>query len=1417
MKSTARIAAMFSRSGVARDSVFGADAMPVVSRHARGIGAPAARRALLALITALAAIAGLAITAAAASADPPSVTTPVVSNVSYTSVHIEGKVTTDGSGLLKNTAYAFQYSTDETTWSTGYQSGFGTNIVGAATGKIVEANITLPKGGTEYFIRLGANNGAFFGAANPTYSPLPNPSFTTLAVDPPAIPGSVEASEIFSLSAKATAEVERPATADPAFNVECRFEYITDAQFEENVSVNSLTGFEGATPVDCEQNPIEEADAGVKREVTAHLTGLSPSTAYHLRLVAENAAPEAVAKEAADTFTTGPKVEKPTAISVSDAGEVTIHGAKFSGEIQRPAGADPALDVECRFEFVNDKQFGEAEFAGAASAPCVENPITAATVDNEGKQIVTAEFGGFSPATTWHFRLAAENAGGVDTKDATGTFTTLPAELPVVTIDPVEGGTYTTAHVSGTVEIDDPGQTYALPYVEVSTDGGATWPGGFSGERPSVSGSGPQIVEKNFTGLQPNTTYTFRVKAAYGSPNPDVAEANGEMAFSPEPNPSITTEPLFAPTATINPVSGVTGTAAHLSGTVDPHAPAGPLSEAGKRAFETHWEFVCTPECKNVNGNPIAGTVQGEEGAQGVAGDARRLEPNRHYEVSLLIHSEGGEETLGPEPFDTPVIPPSVQAAAGSSDGHGGYTLQGVVNPNNSPVTACEFRWGPNAPSYAFSAPCSPPPGGGSRPVTVEAHLTGLTPGATYHDKLVVTYGAGVEADGGDQSFVPTLSPAESCPSEQIRNENSSEALPECRAYEMVTPPDKGGYGAELVRINGGAAVAYKSQAGNIANSGFALGIRDYYTAVRSEIGWQTRANLNGPTGSVYDGPDPVLPGGFVNAPPALSKDLLSSVWSFSTRSNPEPHAYLRKPDGSFTPISGGAIGGKSNELYVGAADDFSDQVYNGSAVFLSGLGPGVYQFVGPASQPRRVDVDNFSDPISGCDIGFSDIGNYQTNHAIGNAVSTDGRVVVLTAAGGCGAPNPPTREIWARIDGTTSVDVSASRCNRIAPAEPCNAPAPATFQGAATDGSRVYFITAQQLVDGDTDQTSDLYACDIASGTPAPVGLGNPCSSLTEISGAHTGANVQNVLAVSADGSTVYFTAKGVLADNTDAFGNAAIAGDNNIYVWRTDAAHSAGQTTFIAPNVAPFTDPGIGVVPDQVTPDGRDLVLTTATPLLPTDTDNAADVYRYDVEGGVLNRVSTNANGVGGNVDGLDANAAGNAISDDGQKIVFITAESLVPTDGNGNPDVYLWSPGHVTLTSSGSGPPLINGNAEVRRPAAAIDGSGEDIYFETAAALTPADGDEQSDVYDARVNGGFSFADTTCSGEVCQPPVSLSPPTTPRASEQPGPGNPSQPRACPKGKVRKHSKCVMKNSGAKHHKKPHKKTGHNRGGSK
>ncbi len=1523
--------------------------------HSDGSGAPSTNRLHATLAVLALAISAFGISAATASAAPPTVTKPIISEVSYTSVRVEGKVTTDGSGFLTQTTYAFDYSTDGTNWTIGVESGFGSNIHGEAEHKPVGTVITGLKSGTKYFFRLRAFNIPKFGdpAEAGGTSPAPNPFATTLTADPPTIPGAVEASPIFSTTATATAKVVRPTNSD---DVNCHFEYITDAQFVENEG-KSQPGFEGATSVPCAQNPIGIADAGTEKGVTAGLTGLQPETEYHLRLVAENAASSSPVVKTADPITTGPKVAAPKILSINDAKGISYRTAEVSGEVERPATPDPAANTQCRYEFVTDEQFKATGFENAIGGfpACDQTPYDPGNPYGEfdpimtpGPLTVTRTIDYFKSGATYHYRLTVENAGGTVTKEATNTFTTIPGGDPTLTLDPNPTAEYTTAHVSGTVTrgLGYPDERLSAGFY-IAEAGTENFNEGNFYNMEVPPGTGPQDVFYDFKNLNPNTEYEFRIRVE-GYPNGDPNAQSGK------PYPRVKTRPLASPTATINPISEITGNGAKFSGSVDTHAPAGPLDDFGKAAYATKWEFVCSPECPGAGGQRLSGVVQGEEGNQPITIETDRLVPNTYYEVTLVARNEVYSTELPVITFQTPLILPTVKSEAGASDGEGGYVLQGIVNSNNSKITSCVFEYGTIA-TYpnTYQAPCLPSPSGpnevqkigieategqfklsfrgqttgdltfnatasevqaalralpsvgsagvnvtgspeayvvtfvgklaganiepirafnGTTPlgggggasvststeggydhaISVEVHVENLTIGSHYHFRISATNAAGT-ANTPDREFIPTLAEkGPPCANEVIRSENSSFALPECRAYEMVSPPGKEGFDASLKTFNGGDGVAYKSGSTNIANSGQGSGGFNEYVALRTATGWETIPDLNGSSGSLRDAPSNVDSTMFRTAVQAYSTNLLSSVWTLHRRGEPgnfeTPYLYRRTPDGIFTLI-GSMREGETNTSHLMVSADGSHVVgWTYSDLGQSEWGPGIYELVGTdMTQPRRVDLDNSGTPISTCTAADS--------NGVTNAVSNDGSRIVNYVYGGCGGTNPPVGGLWARVNGTTNVAVSGSHCDRTAgdPGGACNGPtevggcteflnsgtgqvegtgcrAP-RFVAATPDGARVFFTTTQQLVNGDTDQANDIYYCDIPSGDPAPAaGKANPCAGFGQVSIAESGAaEVENVFTTSANGSTVLFAAKGVLAANESPFKEEAVAGDNNLYVWHQDSAHPGGQTSFVGRLDKYQDEYGNLQLKAQATPDGRYAVLTTPDQFVEADADQSRDVYRVDAETGEPIRVSTNLVGTGGNGP-LDAEFGGatehhptTSISDDGQKIVFTTAEALAPSDGNGEPDVYLWTPSRVYLISTGSSgfAPRETAIGGYRTPSVAIDGSGDDIYFESTQALTPADGDTSVDVYDARVGGGFSFAPKpTCTGEACQPESTPSPPRKAPLSSQPGPGNPPLPKPCAKGKVRnKKGKCVKK--AKKHHgkkgKQNGKKAGHKQGGGK
>lgn len=144
------------------------------------------------------------------------------------------------------------------------------------------------------------------------------------------------------------------------------------------------------------------------------------------------------------------------------------------------------------------------------------------------------------------------------------------------------------------------------------------------------------------------------------------------------------------------------------------------------------------------------------------------------------------------------------------------------------------------------------------------------------------------------------------------------------------------------------------------------------------------------------------------------------------------------------------------------------------------------------------------------------------------------------------------------------------------------------------------------------------------------------------------------------------------------------------------------------------------------MVSDDASRVVFQTGADLLPEDSDPdchstqaaqpCADIYR--LAGGVLTLVST-----GPTAGNAAQDAVLNAISPDGDRIVFTTRESLVSEDADGGySDVYQWSGGVPTLVSTGPNSPEGFGNATF----AGASSDGARVFFMTTEPLVDTDAD-------------------------------------------------------------------------------------------
>jgi hypothetical protein len=648
---------------------------------------------------------------------------------------------------------------------------------------------------------------------------------------------------------------------------------------------------------------------------------------------------------------------------------------------------------------------------------------------------------------------------------------------------------------------------------------------------------------------------------------------------------------------------------------------------------------------------------------------------------------------------------------------------------------------------------------------------------------------------------------AAGCPNEQLRVENHSTTLPDCRAYEQVTPTFKEGFGQGSAqnefslgeKVNAfaadGEAMAFSSQ-GNFSNNGQAKPDNDYL-AKRTPSGWTTLA-ADPPLAEYYGlGQAAVL---------ARTPDLETNLFVARRPADPSDaeRYYLRNVDGTVTEVgplapianfteppgvfSTGAPEYGGEAVFAAASEDLSHIAFfeGGSAVNFPGdelIGEdSLLEYVGTGGDPRVVSVNNEGKVFDSCGVHVHY--SYQTAW-----MSRDGSRIAFGQVACEGRP----AALYERVNSETTVELSRSECTRTSgdPGGVCNAPADAALVGATPDDSVTYFTTSQQLVNSDIDQGQDLYACVLPAGAIAPQGSINSCPTIEPISvtGTAAGANVENVLYISKDGSHIVFTASGVLPGaTTNGDGQHAVEGATNLYMYDRDAqigerlkfvsdlcsgsGMSGAAADALCPQSPSANDAAMGankLRPDvQMAANSRYVLLETYARLDTGDTDEGEDVYRYDTETGSLVRISVGRDGYNDNGNATNDNALLESveltveprldISENGEKVFFTTSEALVPQDTNNARDVYEWDAGQIYLISDGVAP--------LGSKLQSISPSGRDVLFITAAQLTWSDGDTAEDVYDARVGGGFPVPVTpaACSGEACQgsPPTMGAPPS-------------------------------------------------------
>lgn len=796
---------------------------------------------------------------------------------------------------------------------------------------------------------------------------------------------------------------------------------------------------------------------------------------------------------------------------------------------------------------------------------------------------------------------------------------------------------------------------------------------------------------------------------------------------------------------------------------------------------------------RTVYADPVAGSVLVDEGDAIAEATTRGGAPRYFAADGQISNSEGvaysgaggpafvSDSATGRVKVFSPPAPllaefgsPSV-SAVGTREA----TLEVAVDPKGSAATAF-FEYG--------TAPCveggcarteQENLGSGEAAAAIAARLTTLAPSTTYFFRAVAANGVGVSASE-ERSFATQgdpVSPPVGCPNEAVRT-LLDRRLPDCRAYEMVSPVDKEGADIKALPEVSGAPTALDQSApdgGSFTYStfgAFAAPVGNpwdsQYLAVRGGGGWST-INLTPPR----EGADRSAANEFKFFTQDLSRSWMVHSGGPSLAPggpSPDPTLYERETaSGRYVPVN--TVEQSDFVLRTPSTPiEFQGQG-GGRTVFRVPVGASRTYRIFEATAGRMTQVSLLPDgtpyPLDSTVGGFAGGGGGGGQYAPkAGAVSADGSDIYWTGRG----PNSLTAgPIFVRVDGRETRSVSETAAN-----------GNARFWTAATDGSRALF----SFVGGEAD--GELYEYSLAGRSSERI-----CGEFVGLVGGGE------------DLAIFYFV-------SLEAIGGQGSAGLPNLYV------DDGGRIELVATLSPDDVDDSNPKVPSPVSRvpflhlaavsgDGEVVVFNSRGE--PTGYDNRDavtgerdnEVYRYDTVGSRLDCLSCDPTGArpqgrelvisDGLVKGFRSAAQVPAwqtplmdpgvIAADGARVFFDADGPLLPRDTNGRRDVYEWEePGVGGCAVGGSDFSPRNGGCLAlvstgTDPLASefldADETGGNVFFATGQSLVGSDRGS-IDVYDAREFGGFAEppgAIPACEGDACQ--ASGAATTTPNAGSR------------------------------------------------
>ena len=924
--------------------------------------------------------------------------------------------------------------------------------------------------------------------------------------------------------------------------------------------------------------------------------------------------------------------------------------------------------------------------------------------------------------------------------------------------------------------------------------------------------------------------------------------------------------PSFAlPKVTYPGVSEGTQTSVTLNAKVNP--------DGGGEIKACKFESVDEAEYKPAAANPFAAGQStpcsqtlpySGSGPTSVSGEISGITPGTTYYYRLVVENAGGHtrEAL-PQTFNLQT--PSAQGLSSSNLTETTADLSAKINPEGGETT-CYFEYGIST-AYGQSAPCPSAEGlpagdigsfGTEQLVTVQ--LTNLAKGAVYHFRLVAKNPFGTTTTE-DQSFnfLPTT-----CPNAHLRQQTGTEFLPDCRAYELVSPADAGGTillaeGPQSPLATNPSRFAFGGILGVIPEAGGdppdVLG--DLYVSTRTATGWVSR--YVGPPGNLTaeDNGPPNEATWIEGSPSGVLGDLsmdrfmdwIDPYEGFARASHGQPGSYapylwdasgasLGRLPSNLGEIPGGEAEGERLVGAVQPSPEFNHYFFSSTAAIA--FAPGALSHAPGSAYDDDIEENTVSlisklpdgEPIEegggefitfpgvstdGSHVLMSD--GYDSNYEVNGQEYGDGEYV--------NAERHLFMRVGGGLDGVTYP---------IAPGHAVH------YAGMTGDGSKVYFTSAEKLTPEAEDTSTNLYMWSekgeledhpltliskpngaATTGTPVcpptqwttecgavPYTVGGPENAVPD-STFHDGpgGNGYSDNAIASENGDIYFYSPQQLD------GSKGIYGQQNLYDYRHGEAQYV--TTF---NTGPFCEGSSNcskgpMVRIQISPDDQYMAFLTASKITSYENAGYLEMYTYNPATGGIHCVSCIPDGAAP-TSNVEASDNGIFLTNDGRTF-FSTADPLVPQDTDSIRDIYEYTEGRPQLISSGTGfkeegISVAGGTGMPKVGLIGVSANGTDVYFSTYDTLVARDHNGSAlKFYDARTDGGFAEppAPAPCAAaeECTGPGSSLAPlPESGTGAELGTLGN-----AAPQsGKARKHKNHHKRKAHARRHRTLHSSRG-------